>query len=103
MNICPDLYENEIFVFIQLYIVMCLYSVINVMVLFFVVYSSEHNCIHVYYLCIFQNDGPPKARSTWTNDEGTPDNGKRVTKRKITVVGLNQVEDPVQDGKCSQV
>ncbi|XP_071163836.1 TOG array regulator of axonemal microtubules protein 1-like isoform X37 [Mytilus edulis] len=47
------------------------------------------------------NDGPPKARNMWSDDSGPSQdsisNGKRVPKRRITVVGINAVEEAQQE------
>ncbi|XP_052097633.1 TOG array regulator of axonemal microtubules protein 1-like isoform X9 [Mytilus californianus] len=47
------------------------------------------------------NDGPPKARHMWSEDSGpsqdSNSNGKRVPKRRITVVGINAVEEAQQE------
>jgi hypothetical protein len=57
----------------------------------------------MYLIVYFQsfNDGPPKARNTWSEDNGPQDisfnNGKRVPKRRITVVGINAVEEAQQE------
>lgn len=59
------------------------------------------------FIYIFQsfNEGPPKARTTWGEDTGQDsiNNGKRVPKRRITVVGINAVEESQQEPgtKCS--
>ncbi|CAC5385590.1 unnamed protein product [Mytilus coruscus] len=47
------------------------------------------------------SDGPPKARHMWSEDSGpsqdSNSNGKRVPKRRITVVGINAVEEAQQE------
>lgn len=61
------------------------------------------NKSYMYLIVYFQsfNDGPPKARNTWSEDNAPQDisfnNGKRVPKRRITVVGINAVEEAQQE------
>lgn len=66
---------------------------------------NNNNFIDLPFLFQSFNEGPPKARNTWGEDGGQDsiNNGKRVPKRRITVVGINAVEESQQEPgtKCS--